>query len=197
MSIILVLQVGPIQPGSHPKQVPLCIWQTWSLQVAGHRSLQLFPYTPGLWQPKKHVRLSYFCGCFSSKIPILIVAITFFLLFYMRSTQLQSWYVYWGTNFVNIDHYIWNGFKLQKMEIFLLYLHLEMQKILFDLIFFYCMAQILSWQVFSTLDNNFAKFGINIQKFISFRVDQFTESFIEESNVSSRCETGCGEIQGR
>ena len=51
IAIILVLQVVPVHPAAHPKQVPICMWHTLFLQFVGHRSLQLFPYTPEVWQP--------------------------------------------------------------------------------------------------------------------------------------------------
>ena len=54
ISIIRVIQVVPVHPGLHPKQYPFCMWQTLSLQLVGHRSLQLFPYTPECWQPKAY-----------------------------------------------------------------------------------------------------------------------------------------------
>ena len=77
--IILVSHVVFIHPGSHPKQVPFCMWQVLSLQFVGHRSVQLFPYTPGVLQPKnilgtdiKLVSLTIYLFCLSCKIYCMI-----------------------------------------------------------------------------------------------------------------------------
>ena len=48
-----MLQVVPVHPDAHPKHVPFCMWHTLYMQLAGHRSLQLFPYTPDALQPEQ------------------------------------------------------------------------------------------------------------------------------------------------
>ena len=52
ISIILAKQVVPVHPSTHPKHVPFRMWQTLFLQLPGHRSEQLIPYTPKAWQPE-------------------------------------------------------------------------------------------------------------------------------------------------
>lgn len=45
---VLIVQIAPLQPGLHDKQVPLCNKHVLSAQCAGQGVTQLLPYTPNL-----------------------------------------------------------------------------------------------------------------------------------------------------
>lgn len=53
--IIRVLHVVPVHPDSHPKHAPFCMSQILSLQLVGHCSSQLVPYTPEVLQPVRNI----------------------------------------------------------------------------------------------------------------------------------------------
>lgn len=48
---VRIVQIAPLQPGLHDKQVPLCIKHMLSSQCAGQGVPQLLPYTPDLKHP--------------------------------------------------------------------------------------------------------------------------------------------------
>lgn len=51
LKYILISQNDPIQPDSHRKHVPLCMWHVFNLQFGGHWISQLLPYTSDLVHP--------------------------------------------------------------------------------------------------------------------------------------------------
>ena len=50
-SNLLVLHVNPVHPGLHPAHTPVCILHVLYLQLVGHDSLHLLPYTSDRTQP--------------------------------------------------------------------------------------------------------------------------------------------------